>query len=363
MILSMTGGGAERQLAFMVPELRALGHDVHVAYVYDGIYLDQLRSHQCPAHQLKVASKYDARMLFSLWRILRTLRPDVIHTWLPHMDVLGGGLARVLRIPWVMSERSSAGMYQPTLLNGMRRRLGRHADAIVANSPGGAEYWADAGAPRSRIEVIPNFVLREELDAAPPLQDARIAASDEVILHVGRLSPDKNLSTVIAAMSELVRRRPHAKLVLCGEGPLLNQLTSEVKAANVEDHVLFAGFVSNVGTWLKRADALVAVSECEGHPNAVLEAMAAGAPVVVSNIDAYRNILDDTSALFASARDPEEIAAALAATLENRDAARARADRARRFVEPLSLHATVQRYDDFYRRLVASKGRLAERRI
>src|SRR5207249_2896769 len=104
----------------------------------------------------------------------RRIRPDVIHTWLTQMDIVGGAVARVLRVPWVLSERSAASSYPPVLLNRLRVAAGRRADIVAANSPGGAEYWQAHGYPAARIEIVPNFVPTSELDAAPPLDDARV---------------------------------------------------------------------------------------------------------------------------------------------------------------------------------------------
>ena len=120
-----------------------------------------------------------------------------------------------------------------------------------------------------------------------------------------------------------------------------------------------------MASWLKRASVSVAVSRCEGHPNAVLEAMAAGAPVVVSDIPAYRSILDQESALFVAGNDPRAIAAAIVEALEDRVAADQRAVRARLALPSQSLAATAVRYEGVYRQAIElaalRRGRLTER--
>jgi glycosyltransferase involved in cell wall biosynthesis len=115
------------------------------------------------------------------------------------MDVLGGVAARLLRVPWVISERSSALSYPPTLLNRFRAAVGDHADRIVSNSPGGTDYWAARGFDQSRIEIIPNFVPVTEIEAAADLDDPRLSDGDELVLCVGRLNVEKNLDAVVDA--------------------------------------------------------------------------------------------------------------------------------------------------------------------
>ena len=354
MILQISGGGAERQLAAIAPALARRGHDVHVAYVYEGV--GGVDWSGCTLHPLRSA-KYDPRFYARLMLLLKRLRPDVVQTWLPHMDIAGGAAARLLGIPWVMSERSAAPAYPPSLLNRMRVAAGRRAAVIVANSRGGAEYWAACGVEPSRIEIVPNFVPVEEIAAAPPVSDPRIADGDELLVHVGRLAPEKNLEPLLDALGLVFAARPRAKFAFCGEGPLRAPLAERVRAAGIGSRILFPGYVPNVSSWLKRASAAVALSRFEGHPNAVLEAMAAGVPVIVSEIPAFRAILDDASAAFVPSDDAETIAAAILATLDDRSGALRRAARARQAVVSLPSADVVSRYEEIYRRVAAQRSR------
>jgi glycosyltransferase involved in cell wall biosynthesis len=352
LIWAMGGGGAERQLAGIAPELARRGHDVHVAMLRGGVYAQRLADSRCVLHRVPASFKYDPFLVPRVAGLVRRIRPGVIHTWLTQMDIVGGAVARLLRVPWVLSERSAAPSYPPVLLNRLRVAAGRRADIIAANSPGGAEYWQAHGFPAARIEVVPNFVPASEIDTAPPLDDARIAADDELVVHVGRLSPEKNLSTLIAAMEVVCRERPRARLALCGEGPLRDVLADQVHAAGLQERVVFTGFVPNVASWLKRSSAVVAVSLVEGHPNAVIEAIAAGVPLVLSDIPAYRAVVDETSASFTPAGDVRAMAAAIAGTLQERAGALARAARARAAIASLSLDAAVTRFENVYVRAV-----------
>jgi glycosyltransferase involved in cell wall biosynthesis len=353
LIWTMRGGGAERQLVSLATELARRGHEVHVAFVYPGVNSDTLAAgNACTLHQLRTIVKYDPMLVPRVVWLAQRLRPEVIQTWLPQMDVIAGASARLLRIPWVMSERSSALSYPPAVLNRLRAAAGHYAHLIVPNSRAGAEYWEGQGVDRSRIEIVPNFVSISEIESAPPLDDSRIVPGDELLLYIGRLSPEKNLNTVIAALPRLCAERPRVKLVLCGEGPLGDALQAAIHTAGLDAHVVFTGFVRNVASWLKRACALVAVSLVEGHPNAVLEAAAAGVPVVVSDIPAYRAVLDDHSAMFIPVTDPSALAAAIIATLNDPMAALQRAATARAAIAALSLDAAATSYENVYSRAI-----------
>jgi len=126
------------------------------------------------------------------------------------------------------------------------------------------------------------------------------------------------------------------------------------EAKGLEERVIFAGFVTNVASWLKRAGVAITISETEGHPNAVLEAAAAGAPLVLSDIGAHRAIVDESSAAFVPPLDVHAIAEAIDRTLEDRDAALGRASRARSAISGLTLEATVTEYERAYRRVAGN---------
>jgi len=352
MITGLGGGGAERQLSYLAPALSRRGHDVHVAFAFAGVHSERLAGSPCTLHHLSASSRFALIRLAQTIPLVRRLRPDVLHTWLTHMDIVGYSAVRLLRVPWLMSERSAALSYPPTLLNRLRVAAGKRADVIVSNSEGGAEYWRTQSVEADRIEIVPNFVPLADIEAAGPLHDERVSADDELVIHIGRLSPEKNLSALVSALPHVFRARPRAKFAFCGEGLLLGDLTAQVAAAGLRERVVFAGFVPNVASWLKRASAAVAVSRCEGHPNAVLEAMAAGVPVVVSDIPAYRSILGDESAAFAGGDNIEGIADAIINTLEDRAAAELRAARARLSLASQSIDATAARYEHAYRRAI-----------
>jgi glycosyltransferase involved in cell wall biosynthesis len=108
---------------------------------------------------------------------------------------------------------------------------------------------------------------------------------------------------------------------------------------------------------MKRANVTVSVSLFEGSPNVVLEAMAAGCPLVVSDIAAHRELLDEQSAILVDPRDPRQIADAIIKVLSDPEAAARRARAAYDRVQHYSLSATARQYADLYRELAAPSGR------
>src|SRR4029077_5699867 len=115
------------------------------------------------------------------------------------------------------------------------------------------------------------------------------------------------------------------------------QVESRVKRSRNSERIRLLGFVKDLWCWMRRADVFVSVSRFEGTPNVVLEAMAIGCPLVVSDIPEHREILDETTARFCSVDAAGDIAAAVLRTLNTPSEARERADLARKRVAEWSI--------------------------
>ena len=350
-IPTMGSGGAERQLAYLCAELPALGWDVHVALVGGGPNLARLRESGATVHTLRARSNYDPALPWRLWRLVRRVRPDLVQAWLPQMELLAGLAATASRVPWILSERSSAPAYAASAKSLVRPILARRAGAVVANSAGGAAYWEGRLRPSVTLTVIPNAVPLAEIDAMEGAGPDRtgLDPAQEVVLFVGRFDREKNLHALIASLP-VVLQRPRAVAVLCGEGPMRAAVEAAVAGLGLADRVRLVGFVPDAWAWMKRASVLVSPSLFEGHPNVVLEAAACGCPLVVSDIPAHQEFLDGENALLVDTGDSAALARAILWVLANPEAAARRAKNAHARVESWSTAEIARRYDRVYRR-------------
>jgi glycosyltransferase involved in cell wall biosynthesis len=355
-IPGMGGGGAERQLAYLAQPLAACGWSVHVALGNGGPNLERLAAGGAVVHRLTAAGNHDPRLAWRLARLIARERPDIVQVWFVQMEVLGGIAAELTGTPWVLSERSSAQAYPPSLKNLARVLIARRADAIVANSAAGDAYWK-ARAPQVPRFVIPNALPLDEIDAASPSVPAGITVrpDDSVVLFAGRFGQEKNVDTLVAALREVVKR-PRTIALLCGDGPLRERLKAAIAGARLEDRILMPGYVEDLWPLMKRADAIVSVGLFEGHPNAVLEAMASGRPLVLSDIAAHRAVLDDRSAFWVDPRDAANIAATLMRVLDDPGEASSRAAAARLRATGWSIRQAAAQYDHLYRQVLTRRS-------
>jgi glycosyltransferase involved in cell wall biosynthesis len=311
-------------------------------------------------------------LLWRLVRLVRRIRPDIIHTWILQMDILGGVTARINGIPWILREPSSAMAYPPTWKHRLRLRVGSTANAVISNSFGGDEYWKTS-LPFSRRSVIRNGLPLPEIDwTAAALPPGLPKFEAPIVLFVGRLteygSAAKNLKALLEALAS-VRRERNLSGIFCGEGPHRSELEGLRNRLGLDADVHFTGYLPAASVWglMKTAEVFVSLSAYEGCPNTVMEAMACGCPLVISDIPAHREILDEEMALFVDLNRPEQIAAAMRQVLAAPDEARRRVCAARGRVADWSVASMAARFEQLYREISGRKrvsreglGRCAE---
>lgn len=349
LIPSFAGGGAERQLAYTARALSALGLEVHVAYVHDGPNLPLLSNTDVGLHRIRCLGNHDPSILVGVVRLMMRLRPQIAHTWLLQMDVFGGVAARLLSIPWVLSERCSPKMYENGWKFRLRRTLGAKATAIVANSDAGLTYWPEA------LRLGPSRVIRNALPVDDILARTHepeaiegIDAGDPLIVFAGRYEPQKNLLMLLEALDIVLARFPMAKALFFGSGPLESELISTKSALAAASRIFIRAYSNNLAYWMRRAAVYVSVSRFEGTPNTVIEAAVCGCPLVVSDIPEHREILDSRSALFVPCEAVTAIADALSTTLGDPVAAEHRAEVAHSLFLEWSPDRIARQYVDLY---------------
>lgn len=348
-IPQLEGGGAERQLGYLCPLLAGFGWEPHVACLRTGPNVDALERLGVATHRIACRSPYDPRIAFAIARRVQVLRPAVVQTWLPLMDIVGGLVARALGVPWVVSERTLPSAYPELLKMTVRNRLAAHAAAVVSNSSAADAWWAARLSPRVLRRVIANGIPLEEIERAAPADPATwgLAADRPLVTSVGRLDAGKNVGRVIDVLAR-VTRDGAANALLCGAGPLLAEARERLAREGLAERVRAAGQVHAVPSVLKRASVFLSLSRYEGMPNAVMEAAAAGCPIVLSDIPAHREVLAEGEALFVPAEEVEAASEAVLACLRDPGAAKQRAARARARAEGWSLRAAARAYADLY---------------
>lgn len=355
-IPTLEGGGAERQLCMLAAEQASRGHSVHLAVRRTGIHEDKMRQCGVRIHGLGDMRSVNPKLLLAITKVIRTIKPAIVQTWLPQMDVLGGIAALLTGTRWVVSERTSARYYgEIPMFAKLRLLLGQSASSIVANSSGGEQYWRMSARPKLSLATIPNA-----LDIAG-IREAGLGMTREVneaalLLVVGRFTNGKALEIIVRAVGQLSQRQTSINVLMMGEGTERSGIVREIEGASLQDRIKLLPYQSDWWKWLGVADGLISMSRYEGNPNVVLEAMAGGCPVVLSDIPAHREIADASSALFVPADDVSALSAAIDHLVADRRAALQRAGRATERVASMTVTAMADAYDAVYNEALSGQG-------
>ncbi len=224
------------------------------------------------------------------------------------------------------------------------------AAAVIVTTEGLRAHVATI-APDDRIHLIPNGV---DLARFAP---AERASRRGRVVYIGRLSEEKNLSTLVQAVAGL-RGRVESELVMIGSGPLRGKLEALARAAGVRAE--FPGVVDHrlIPEWLRGADAFVLPSFTEGHPKVLIEAMAAGLACVASDCPGNRALVsDEETGLLFDPRDPPGLAARLERVLTDQALASALGRRGRDFVaREYDLARLVEAEIDLLKRVAMNRA-------
>jgi glycosyltransferase involved in cell wall biosynthesis len=355
-IPSMAGGGAERQLAYLARGLVSLGVETHVALTTGGENQERLRRSGAVVHEIPVANNHSPALPLALHRRIRQVRPAIVQTWLTQMDIVGGAAALWNGVPWIMTERNSAGRYTGRLKDRIRLRLGRRAAALVANSATGLEYWNPHLKSSAGRRVIANGLPVDEIISTPPIApaDSPAGPGEKLIVFAGRLHSAKNVHGLISAL-RLLNEQTRFKAVLFGQGPERENLTAQIAREGLSQQVQLQGYSAQLWSWMKRADVFVSVSFSEGLPNTVMEAMASRCPLVVSDIPEHREFLDESLARLVDPSQPEAIARALGASLGDKEGSLRRAEASAQRASQWSVESMSKQYLELYGQCLNSK--------
>ncbi len=162
---------------------------------------------------------------------------------------------------------------------------------------------------------------------------------------------------MIEAVCHLLNIFP-VKLVICGDGPARQSLEKQVDQLGLREVVEFKGFIDNRKLWrlMKSSDLFCSLSNYEGMPNSVIEAMACGCPLVVSDIPAHREILTADSALFVDPKDPEGITNAIELAFSNPNLTKKRAEIAKAIAQRFCISSMAKRYEEVYHQVLENSS-------
>jgi glycosyltransferase involved in cell wall biosynthesis len=360
--VGLTVGGTEGQLLELASRLDGRRFNVLVCSLKpEGPIAREMRERGIRVVALNGRGPWDLRVLYRLFRLVRKERPEILHAFLGFANLAASLVGRLLGVPVIIWSYRDVEVWK-TRTHWMVDRMGaRRVAAITCCSDAVRRFvLARLNGHASKLVTIHNGINPDAFSSPPAASRSELKLRDGgfVIGTVSRLDePKKGLAVLLQALANLAGRDgvPAWQCLLVGDGPARERLRSLAEELGLRERVVFAGMRRDVPSLLSAMDVFVCPSLYEGFGIAIVEAMAAGRPVIASAVGGIPEIVvhEDTG-LLVPPGDAVALADAIVALLAHPDRARAMGARGRaRAREKFSMETAVQRHQQLYESLSA----------
>jgi glycosyltransferase involved in cell wall biosynthesis len=316
-----TWRGGQNQVLITAMGLRSFGHRTMIVAHSEGV-LKERAAEGLDVIELAPRSEMDLSAAWRLSRLLKRLRPDIVHAHDPHgvaMSALALSMSTLPSPPpLVASRRVDFHIRRNTL----SRWKYRQVECFICASEAIRQMLVSDGIPHERTVTVHEGVDIEHVRAAPPArvhEEFWLPHDAPIVGNVAALVPHKGQRYLIEAATLVLRQVPDARFVIAGDGELRPQLERQVKEHRLEKHVILAGFRPDVLSLHRAFDIFVMSSVTEGLGTSLLDAMACGKPIVGTTAGGIPEVVaDGVTGLLVPPRDPEALARALVTLLKDR---------------------------------------------
>jgi glycosyltransferase involved in cell wall biosynthesis len=363
---SMGMGGADSQLLTAAQELRNRGHDVLiVSLTAIGPMGQQALDLGIPTRSLKMPRGIpDPRGLLQLARLIRSWRPDVLHSHMVHANLMARAVRLIAPVPVLVSTIHNIYEGGWLLMTAYRLTNGLVDHMTIISEAAAERFIRERIVPRELLRVVPNGVDPALYRPAPPgareeLRQALGLDQTFVWLAVGRFEIAKDYPNMLRAFAAVRASRSEAVLVLVGKGSLQEDTERLARELDLAAAVHFLGVRNDVPALLGAADGYVMSSAWEGLPMVLLEAAAGGLPIVTTNAGGNAEaVLDGETGFVVPPRDPHRLGEAMLRLMELPVAERHRMGaRGREHIRTrYDLVRVVEQWEDVYLEASARRG-------
>lgn len=371
LIPSFHQGGSEQQAVQLVKLLQADGsYRVHAACLErEGVLLSEIeKAGVADIPEFRLNSFYDANMIRQLRRCSKFIRDNKIEIVQAHdfyTNIFGMVAASMARVPVRIAAKRETGMRSSTQMFVERRAFGL-SHAVVANAERVKSYLIESGVPRRKISVIYNGIDSARMvgtsnDRAAELRKLGLSADGSmrfVTIVANLRSRVKNHRMFLRAAADMKSRVRNVGFIIAGEGDLIDETKALAAELGLSDRTYFLGRCTNVDDLLSISDICCLTSESEGFSNSILEYMAAGKPVVATDVGgAAETIIENETGFLVASNDHEAFAGRLAELLNDHVKAAEMGRRGREVAEAkFSLNARLTKTLELYRSQLESSS-------
>jgi L-malate glycosyltransferase len=288
--------------------------------------------------------------------LLRRKKVHIAHAFDFYTNLTLIPAARLARVPVVIGSQRQLGDLLTPLQFQAQAAAFRWCDAVVCNSQAAADRLAESGLLRQKLEVIGNALLADAFAAVSPAVPRKPGT-----LRVGMVArmnaAYKNHAGFLRIAAAIRRQMPNTEFLLAGDGPLRPQIEKQAENLGLAKHVLFLGDQRDIPAVLASLDVAVLTSDSESLSNVILEAMAAGLPVVAYRVGGNTELIDHRRGILVNVGEEEAFANAVIKPLSPPGMREELGRNGREFAQKnFSLESILMRYRDCYERLLEKKS-------
>lgn len=356
-------GGVERKIVDLLPRLQKW-FDVRVCCIREkGELARELEKVGIPVDLCYFTGRLSPTSLMRMARYLKSVKAAIVHTHMYRSNVSGIVAAKLAGVPVTIASVHTLNEWDSWRQRKMDAFTARFRDATVAVSEEVLRYYVEAtGVNPERCHVIYNGVDVDEFSspsrsASQIRADLGIGEKNRVVGKIARLHPVKDHETFLKAAAEVLREVPDTVFLVVGKGPLLGELRRLADRLGIAGRVVFTGNRSDIPDILSILDVSVICSKKEGFNNVVLESMAAGVPMVATNVGGNREVVvDGETGFLVPPGDSAGVAQAVVRILQSDSLASRMSAAARERARLFDINEMAEKVADLYNYLLKKKG-------
>lgn len=354
-ITSVGLGGAEKLLLSYVKNLNKNKYSLYVCCLRekpDDLFLDI--SKYSTVYNLKINNRFNPIIIFALIKLIREIKPDIIHTHLFQARVYTAVAKLFYKHSVIITQKhNNVNLIKHNvfiLFELLSLLIYNKVIAIsesVKNSLIRYEF-----VPSRKIFVLPNCIdfLRFHNSG---FRESLLNKQEIIIGTVGRIERQKGIKYLLLAMNPILSKYPNTKLEIIGDGSLLNEMKNLSINLNISNSVFFFGKFVDVIPFYRRMDVFVLSSVYEGFGIVLLEAMASGVPIVATNVDGIKEVVTNmNSGILVPPKNPEAIADAVVKIIENPLLSKNLVDKGYKRAKLFDVQEHIAKLDSFYTNLL-----------
>ena len=365
-IPSLEMGGVERTLTSILPRLDKKKYKVYLCCLFKRDKLaDTMESLDIPIIKFKMRARldFDGKYIMGILRLARLMKKmqiDIVHTHLYRANIAGRIAAKLAGVPVIIANEHNIDSWKkfPQKLND--RVLARITDKIIVVSDAVKDFYVNKiGISENKIITIYNGVeipkFQIHVNINKKREELGIKPDEKVITIIGRLHQQKGHCYFLKAAQIIGKKKPNVKFLVVGDGPLENQLRGMSNDLKIGKNIIFTGLRNDIPQILAMSDISVLTSLREGFSITVLESMAAGKPVIATNVGRNSEIIEhEKTGFIIPAQSPENLASYSLNIINNQELAKKMGQEAKKRVLNFSIDRMVKKTENLYELLIQS---------